>query len=224
MSWWIPIDREAIMRFGHSVNTSIPEDPNEAEFPPEPWPNHVIIRIKSAPPPPTLPMPEPAGGDPSASGLSTSWTGPALGQAPAISPDAATLANYISPNQSFPTDGELDEDLALSILRGTLKMDEEVQRLVAWNTRKDYNTMVGIALPIKHWVGEDYHVIQFWEESMNRFRPWTIRQLTCTRGSSLGSMNELSPNSFLLACLTRSLIFRCVRIVVARLATSYTSH
>jgi hypothetical protein len=30
-TWWIPYNLEAIMRYGHSVNTEIPEDPNEAE-------------------------------------------------------------------------------------------------------------------------------------------------------------------------------------------------
>jgi hypothetical protein len=29
----------------------------------------------------------------------------------------------------------------------------------------DYGTLVGIALPTKNWVGEDYHVIQFWQET-----------------------------------------------------------
>jgi hypothetical protein len=32
-AWWIPYYYKAIMRYGHSVNSSIPEDPNEAEFP-----------------------------------------------------------------------------------------------------------------------------------------------------------------------------------------------
>jgi hypothetical protein len=35
-TWWFPYDRQAIMRYGHSVNTDIPEDANEAEFPQEP--------------------------------------------------------------------------------------------------------------------------------------------------------------------------------------------
>jgi hypothetical protein len=38
--------------------------------------------------------------------------------------------------------------------------------LVFWTTRKDYNTLVDISLPIKNWVGEDYHAIQFWEETV----------------------------------------------------------
>jgi hypothetical protein len=56
-SWWEPMDREAIMRFGHSVNTAIPEDPNEAEFPPEPWNKHVAIRIRLPPPVQCPPFP-----------------------------------------------------------------------------------------------------------------------------------------------------------------------
>jgi hypothetical protein len=35
-TWWVPYNLEAIMRYGHSVNTDIPEDPNEAEFPQSP--------------------------------------------------------------------------------------------------------------------------------------------------------------------------------------------
>jgi hypothetical protein len=117
-------------------------------------------------------MPEaplPAGGDPSgnppASGLPTTRRGPALGQAPSISQDAAALVGYVSPNQSRPADGALEEDPELSRLRGTVQADEEVGSLTAWTTRKDYNTLVGIALPIQDWAREDYHVIQFWEET-----------------------------------------------------------
>jgi hypothetical protein len=54
-SWWYPYNYEAIMRYGNSLNSDIPADPNEAEFPPEQWPQRVIIRIKDAP----LPNPEP---------------------------------------------------------------------------------------------------------------------------------------------------------------------
>jgi hypothetical protein len=49
-------------------------------------------------------------------------------------------------------------------LRGTSQVDEEVRHLAAWTTRKDYPTTVGIALPVQDWVGNDFHVIQFWEE------------------------------------------------------------
>jgi hypothetical protein len=84
-TWWIPCDHEAIMRYGHSVNSSIPEDPNEAEFPRLPWADRVIIRIKSKAVPKVLSAPLPAGGDPHrfppAPGLPSTWTGPALRQA-----------------------------------------------------------------------------------------------------------------------------------------------
>jgi hypothetical protein len=50
-TWWLPYNKEAIMRYGHSVNSSIPDNPDEAEFPDEPWPQEVTIRIKSHPDP-----------------------------------------------------------------------------------------------------------------------------------------------------------------------------
>jgi hypothetical protein len=46
-TWLVPYDYEAIMRYGHAVNSAIPEDTNEAEFPSEPWANQVVLRIKS---------------------------------------------------------------------------------------------------------------------------------------------------------------------------------
>jgi hypothetical protein len=46
-TWWIPYDLEAIMRYGNSVNSDIPADPNEAEFPPTPLADEVTMRIKS---------------------------------------------------------------------------------------------------------------------------------------------------------------------------------
>jgi hypothetical protein len=48
-------------------------------------------------------------------------------------------------------------------------MDEEISKLTGWTTRKDYPTQVGISLPIRNWVGEDYHEIQFWEEATEPF-------------------------------------------------------
>jgi hypothetical protein len=47
-TWWLPYDFEAIVRYGHAVNSSIPEDPNEAEFPPTPWADRVVIRGKTS--------------------------------------------------------------------------------------------------------------------------------------------------------------------------------
>jgi hypothetical protein len=109
----------------------------------------------------------PAGGDPSgnplAPGSPATWTG--LGQASSISPDAAAIVGYVSPNQSRPADDAVEEDPEFSRLRGTVQADEEVGRLTASTTRKDYNTLARIALPIQDWVGEDYHYIQFWEEA-----------------------------------------------------------
>jgi hypothetical protein len=49
--WFLPYDKAEIMRFGNSVNGAIPHDPDEAEFPDEPWPTDVVIRIKSRRPP-----------------------------------------------------------------------------------------------------------------------------------------------------------------------------
>jgi hypothetical protein len=50
-TWWIPYHLDRIMSYGHSVNSDIPEDPNEAEFPPTPWPEEVTILVKSHAPP-----------------------------------------------------------------------------------------------------------------------------------------------------------------------------
>jgi hypothetical protein len=61
---WIPYDYEAIMRYGHAVNSSIPEDPIEEQFPPAPWSDRVIIKIKSSAAARVLAAPLPAGGDP----------------------------------------------------------------------------------------------------------------------------------------------------------------
>jgi hypothetical protein len=66
-AWWLPYDRKAIMRFGNSVNCAIPPDPNMAEFPEEPWPADVMIRIKSSSSPLVAPSPIPAGGPSKAS-------------------------------------------------------------------------------------------------------------------------------------------------------------
>jgi hypothetical protein len=49
---------------------------------------------------------------------------------------------YVSPNQSQPVDGELEEDEELARLRGTAMMDEGVDKLISWTTPKDYLTQV----------------------------------------------------------------------------------
>jgi hypothetical protein len=77
-AWWLPYDRNAIMRFGNSVNCVIPHDPNLAEFPEEPWPRDVLIRIKTSPDPQPVSSPLSAGGQPKALTFTppSSWQGP----------------------------------------------------------------------------------------------------------------------------------------------------
>jgi hypothetical protein len=166
-TWWLPYDLKAIMRYGHSVNTIIPEDPDEAEFPPLPWGEQVTIRVKSQAPPAQPLAPSPAGDGsqdpPSAPGLPATRTGPALGQAPPISAEAAALANYHSPYQTRAADQE-PEDPEITRLIGLSCTEEDVHSLISWTTRKDYTTWIGISLPIKDFVGIDYHEIQFWED------------------------------------------------------------
>jgi hypothetical protein len=170
-TWWLPYELNAIMHYGHSVNSSIPEDPGEAEFPPTPWPERVVIRIKYQALPQNPAAPLPAGGDPqssSAPGSPSGWKGPALGQAPAISADASGLVGYHSQYQgATESRGEDPEEEAtdpeLLRIRGETKRDEEVHMLISWTTRKDYPTWVGISLPIQDPVGGEYHEGQLWE-------------------------------------------------------------
>jgi hypothetical protein len=169
-TWWIPYDYTAIMRYGHTVNTSLPEDPAEAEFPPEPWSDRVVIRIKSQASPKDQAAPLPAD-DPSGSSapvLPSGWKGPALGQAPPISADASGLVGYHSQYSGGAADqGEEEEvppDTELLRLRGESQRDEEVHRFISWTTRKDYQLTIGISLPIQDPVGGDCHEGQLWEE------------------------------------------------------------
>jgi hypothetical protein len=60
MELWVPSDHNAIMRRGHSLNTSIQEDPADEIFPDLPWREEVTIRIKSQKLPPVVPIPIPA--------------------------------------------------------------------------------------------------------------------------------------------------------------------
>jgi hypothetical protein len=110
-TWWLPYNREAIMRYGHSVNSSIPADPNEAGFPDEPWPNDVTIRIKSHAVPQVPAAPSLADGsqNPSASDAPTGWTGPDLGSAPTISAAASGLQDYTSANKTRTVEGQAEE-------------------------------------------------------------------------------------------------------------------
>jgi hypothetical protein len=97
------------------VNTDIPEDVNEAEFPAEPWPERVAIRIKSQAPPQIPASPLPAGDrsqePPSAPGLPSGWKGIALGQAQPISADASGLAGYHSQDDGANVPKGIEEEI-----------------------------------------------------------------------------------------------------------------
>jgi hypothetical protein len=184
-TWWLPYDLNAIMRFGHTANTDIPEDPDEAEFPPLPWEERVVIRVKSQAPPaqPLAPLPadDDPQGSPSAPGLPATWTGPAFGQALPISADTVALTNYHSPYETRVADQEPEED---------------VHSLISWTTRKDYPTWIGISLPIRDFVGTDYHEIQFWEDPAEPIQfPHTIQGvydwLTARLRERSGNANRL---------------------------------
>jgi hypothetical protein len=68
-------------------------------------------------------------------------------------------------------DGQEDEpqDESLLRLRGQRTVDEEVVQLLGWTFRKNYPTLIGIPLPVRDWVGQEYHEIQFWEETIEVF-------------------------------------------------------
>jgi hypothetical protein len=147
-----------------------------------------------------------AGGDssPSAPGSHATWTGPVIGQAPSIDANASGLANYASPNESRPAEGILEEDEELSRTRGTFKNDEEVRKLTAWTTLRDYPTHVGISLSIRDWVSPESHEIPFWEEVMEAIQivehhasemyDWLVGRLRGRAGN--GTLPEGMPDSF----------------------------
>jgi hypothetical protein len=169
-TWWLPYDLGAIMSHGHSIDATIPEDVNQAIFPDFPWPDRVVIRIKSQAPPqvPAAPLPTSGARALLAPGSPTGWKGAALGQAQPISADASGLADYISPNQGQGSPaGDDPSDPALLALRGETeaKKNEDIHAMISWTTRKAYPLMVCIGLPAKYQVGEEFHEIQFWEEA-----------------------------------------------------------
>jgi hypothetical protein len=149
MDLWLPYDQNLIMRRGREVNTSIPEDPAEAEFPDLPWEDEATILIKSHGNPSVPPAPVPTGGSPGVP--PTTWIGPALGSAPPIDPDAAALTTYTSPNtgRDGSTLGDLPPDPALLQFRGQSGADDIAHKMISWTTRKDYPPVVGISLPIE---------------------------------------------------------------------------
>jgi hypothetical protein len=174
-NWFLPYDKEEIMRYGNTVNRTIPPDPEEAEFPDEPWPTDVIIRIKSHPPPQLSPDPIPNSGPPQSFHPPGSWLGPAPGQAPPISQNASALVDYNSPNSVQTVDGQPEEppDEGLQAFRGLADRDELVHRMLSWTTLESYPLRIGISLPIPNQAmvdGEEvFHEAQLWEETEEEF-------------------------------------------------------
>jgi hypothetical protein len=134
-TWWVPYDVNEIMRYGHSVNPEIPEDPSQAEFPPLPWPERVVIRIKAQAPPQNSAALVSVGGNPlsPAPDGPLGWHGVALGHAQPISADASGLVGYTSQNQGQDGTqiGDLPRDPDLLIYRGETKQSEEVGRMIS---------------------------------------------------------------------------------------------
>jgi hypothetical protein len=87
---------------------------------------------------------------------------------------ASGFVGPVNPNESRPVEGQKEEDdqqdTELARLRGMAMVNEEVDKLLGWTFRKDYPTLIGIALPIKDWAGEEFHEIQFWEETSEPFQ------------------------------------------------------
>jgi hypothetical protein len=172
-AWWLPYNKGAIMRYGHSVNSDIPEDPEEADFPDEPWPEDVVIRIKSHPGPQasTGPVSVDGAGTLPPSGAPSSWIGPALGSAPMISPAAAGLEGYGSFNRSRTVEGQTEEppDEGMQQCRGLSQKDHLVHAMISWTTLESYPLRVGVSLPVPNPVLEDgevvFHEAQLWEET-----------------------------------------------------------
>jgi hypothetical protein len=172
-TWWIPYNLEAIMRYGHTINTDIPEDPNEAEFPPLPWHDDVIIRIKSHAPPqvPAAPLPVDGSQNPPAPGSPLGWTGPALGQAPVIRADAAGLTGYTSPNTTRTVEGQQEELPVeeLQLFRGLSQKNQLVHDMISWTTLESYPLRIGVSLPIPNPGStedfEEFHEAQLWEQT-----------------------------------------------------------
>jgi hypothetical protein len=166
MDLWVPYDLGQIMRRGHGLNTSIPEEVDMAEFPDYPWDSEVMIRIKSQNPPPHATIPIPSSGPQGTIAPPDSWQGPALGQAPPISADAAGLIDHTSPNtgQDGTTLGDLPPDPNMQAFRGLLDIDAAVHKMISWTTRKNDPLMLGISLPINDESLQRAHEAQLWEQ------------------------------------------------------------
>jgi hypothetical protein len=140
------------MRYGHSVNMSMPADPNEAEFPPESWPNDVTIRIKShsAPQASLLPLTVDGAAASDSTNPPLTWQGPALGQAPQVSVDASSLAGYNSPHDTRTVEGQKEDppEGNLQEFRGVSRKDQLIHSIISWATLESYPLRIGISLPV----------------------------------------------------------------------------
>jgi hypothetical protein len=114
---WHPYDKEAIMRYGHSIDVEIPEGEGLGRFPPEPWGLEVDVWTKSddenasAEPIPIQPQ-------------ILGWRGAPLDQAPAISQNAAGLDGYVSPNTGLAPSGQDPPDAEAAA---------ELERMRGWS-------------------------------------------------------------------------------------------
>jgi hypothetical protein len=160
------------MRYGHSVNSDIPEDPAEAEFPNEPWPKDVVIRIKLHPGVSVPAAPFTTGGSgSSAPAPQLKWIGPALGSVPMIGDAAAGLVGYSSSNSTRVVEGqeEFPPDEGLQLFRGLTEKDHLIHVMLSWTTLESYPVRVGVSLPVPNPVLEDgevvFHEAQLWEET-----------------------------------------------------------
>jgi hypothetical protein len=162
-SWWTPYDKEEIMRYGHRLNTSIPPWAAEAEFPPEPCPDRIVVRVKSAAPMVTSPVASLADGPPSQPSPPGSWGRAQPGPSSVFDPPGTALSGYASPNSTlvddFPPDPEALAELAH--MRGFSGRDEDVHKAINWAFRKDKEVHVGIALEIAGPVREASHEITY---------------------------------------------------------------
>jgi hypothetical protein len=147
-SWWYPYNLEAITRYGNSLNSDIPADPNEAEFPPEQWPQRVIIRIKEAPPLNPTPNPCLAGDRSAPSTAPRTWADVDQRNPRPIGDASASLTWYRTSDEVRPADEGIPIDASLAELRGWTQKDEAVHKLISWTTRRDYPTHIGISLEI----------------------------------------------------------------------------
>jgi hypothetical protein len=183
----IPYYRTIIMERGHRLHVSIPLDTEEAEFPEEPWPKQVDIRItgKDLWPKTKAPTqgstgdsstpPGPSGSEPAAPPNSQSSEGVWQNAAPSPSfvgdVDGSGLWNYQSTTYSQQSSIPDDPHALAQIesVRGIAEADHEVHKVVSWATRKEYEIYVGVSLPVPDAILDASHEIQYWR--VTKFLP-----------------------------------------------------